>query len=572
MSSIPNIDIQIIYFELKNNGQLKFTTMKTKLLFFTAGILIIQHAFAQGVDNRGYIGMSGGVVMRIDGNGVGHYKSTSGNIKVYKTSSTPTVDVYGNWINNATNTGFYNDSSTVRMLATANQTIGGTSSTTFYNLILSGSGIKTLTNNIAVGGQSQLNGLLDLTSVELNLNQYTLTITNPGMTIARASGYINSENGCGTCNAWSSAVTWSMTTNTGARTIPFGTSAAYLPVTFNKLNAVNSNITVSTRSATAANNTPVPSTVTAMNVPVMSVTQTNDGTNTVIDRWWYITPTTTSASPVQLSLDFTYRGSENTCTGCPQAGPFGAQYWVEYSATNKGWLNCAGPSWTCSTIGTWPGVTVGTQNATTGVASVNLPEGGNSTSYWVLSCTAKPLPIELKSFNAMCQNNGTTLLKWTTATEVNALKFEVQKSNNGVDYSVIGTVNAQYPYGGSYTFTDDSKNSGIVYYRLKMIDKDGSFKYSNIADIDVSKCNNIRTQIYAYGKDITVNINASGAQNMRVLVYDAIGRTLLDKSLEVNEGTNLFQFPTDAAQSIYFVKLIDQKGNLVQVQKVVLME
>lgn len=541
--------------------------MKTSLTKPILFLFISSRIVAQGVVNTGTI-YSNAAYIHIDGT-TGHYKSTgSGIIRPVGNAS---LIVEGNWINNSTNTGFSADAGTVYMDG-INVNIGGTQPTTFYNLTLRNAGVKTMTNNISVGGMTTLTGTLDLTNTELNLNQYTLTITNPNMTIARTTGYINSENGCGTCNVWSSAVTWSIGTAIGTRTVPFGTSATYLPVTFNKTNAVNSNITVSTRSATAANNTPIPSTVTAMNVPAMSVSQTNDGTNTVIDRWWYITPSTTSSTPVQLDLNFTYRGGENTCTGCPQTGNFGAQYWVEYSATNKGWLNCSAPPWTCSTLGTWPGVTAGTQNATSTTGAVNLPEGGNPTSYWVLSCSAKPLPIELTNFNAICQNNGTALLKWTTASEVNALKFEVQKSNNGIDFTTIGFVNAQYPLGGSYSYTDDTKNSGIAYYRLKMIDKDGSFKFSKIVDTDFNKCNNIRTQIYAYGKDIIAQITSETSQSLRIYVYDALGRILLDKPLEISEGSNSFQFPLDVAKSIYFVKLVDNKGNLVQVQKVILTE
>lgn len=296
-----------------------------------------------------------------------------------------------------------------------NVNIGGTNPTIFYNLTLRNGGVKTLMNNISVGGMTTLTGVLNLTNVELNLNQYTLTITNPNMTIARITGYINSENGCGTCNIWSSAVTWSNVPQSVTITIPFGVSGTYIPMAFTKTNAQSSNITVSTRAATTSSNTPIPSTVTAMNVPAMGVTQTNDGTNTVIDRWWYITPSTSSTNPVTLDINLTYRGSENTCTGCPQSGNFGAQYWVEYSATNKGWMPCSGPSWTCSTMGTWPGVTAGTQNATSTTGNVSLPEGRNSTSYWVLSCSARPLPIELSYFNATCDNTGITKLQWKTA-------------------------------------------------------------------------------------------------------------------------------------------------------------
>jgi len=546
--------------------------MKTNIYIFLLITAYSLNILAQGGlrNDNASISLRGGVVLWVANNSAGHYTANgTGIFKVYKTPATPFVDIYGNWINNSSNTGFYNDSATVRLLATANQTIGGTNSTTFYNLTLGGSGVKTLTNNISVGGKTQLNGLLDLTTVELNLNQYTLTITNPNMTIAGTTGYINSENGCGTCNVWSSAVTWSNVPN-AAVTIPFGVSGTRIPFTMTK-SAGSANITVSTRS-TVANNTSVPANVTAMNVPAMSVTQTNDGTNTVIDRWWYITPNTSSATPVTLDLNFHYRGAENTCVGCPQSGNFGAQYWVNYSATNQGWLNCSAPSWTCSTLGTWPGVTAGTQNATASTGAVSLPQGNLQTSYWVLACQAKPLPIELTSFTANCQKNNTVLLQWKTASEVNADKFEIQKSTNGIDFSVIATVPAIYPYGGSYSFTDDAHNSGIVYYRLRMIDKDGTSKLSPVADADIQQCASLRTQIYGYGNNVMININTTNDQHLSVLVYDALGRILVNKPIEIKEGANSFQIPLNVSQSIYFVKLIDDNGKLIQVQKVLLSE
>ncbi len=549
--------------------------MKLKFINILIHILPVL-VFGQGglYNSNGVISLRHDVVLWIANNSNGHYTSVSnGIIKVYKTSATttPTMNVYGNWTNNAGNIGFYNDSCAVRMVATANQTVGGSSSTTFYNLILGGSGVKTMVQNISVGGEVQLNGLLDLGTVELNLNQYTLTITNPTMTIGGTTGYINSENGCGTCNVWSSAVTWSTTTSTGVRTIPFGVSGTRIPFTFNKANAVNSNITVSTRSA-IANNSSIPTNVTAMNVPAMSITQTNDGTNTVIDRWWYITPSTSSATPVSLDLNFTYRGVENTCAGCPQSGNFGAQYWANYSPSNMGWMPCAGPSWTCSTMGTWPGVTTGTQNATTSTGTVNLPDGNLQTSYWVLSCVAKPLPIELTSFVATCQNNGITLLQWKTATEVNAHYFEIQKSTNGVEFETIGIVTAQYPYGGNYSYTDNTKNESVVYYRLKLVDVDGSFEYSKIVDVRIDKCSTTKTKIYATGKDIVTEITTNVNQNIKVLIMDALGRVLYDENVFSKEGYNEFKFPVNVANSIYFVKLVDEKNILLAVQKVIISE
>lgn len=546
--------------------------MKTQFIItISTTLFILNIASAQGIINQGTITNSSAAIRIANYGPGGHYTSQTSSANpsggIINPIGTASLFVYGNWVNNSPNTGFNADAGTVFMDG-INVNIGGTNPTIFYNLTLRNGGVKTLTNNISVGGKTTLTGSLNLTNAELNLNTYTLTITNPTMTIARTTGYINSEPGISpfTQNVWPSAVTWSMQTTTGARTIPFGVSGAYIPVTFNKSNAVNTNITVSTRSATAANNTPLPSAVTHMNVPNMSVTQANDGTNTTIDRWWYITPSTPSTSPVSLDLNFTYRGVENTATGCPQNGNFGAQYWVNYSASNYGWKQ------NNAVYGTWPGITTGTQGATTTTGLINLPDGTLQTSYWVLSCSANPLPIELVLFNVLCQNNGKTLLQWKTATEANALRFDIQKSTNAIDFTTIANIPAQYPYGGNYSFIDDTKNKGTVYYRLKMIDKDGSFKYSSISDVNTDKCNNIRTQIYAYEKDLVANIITANTQSMRLMLYDALGRILLDKNLEIQEGVNTFKFPIELAKSIYFVKLVDSKNQIIQIEKVLIGE
>jgi len=80
------------------------------------------------------------------------------------------------------------------------------------------------------------------------------------------------------------------------------------------------------------------------------------------------------------------------------------------------------------------------------------------------------------------------VLNWTTATEINNQGFEIEKSADGISFNNIGFV----PGFGtttepkSYSYTDQSINSGIHYYRLKQIDFDGSFTYSGVAEVEVS--------------------------------------------------------------------------------------
>ena len=98
-----------------------------------------------------------------------------------------------------------------------------------------------------------------------------------------------------------------------------------------------------------------------------------------------------------------------------------------------------------------------------------------------------PLPIGLVSFAGSLVNN-TGLLKWLTASEVNAQEFVIEKGQNGRDFLAIGRVPAKNTFSpNSYQFEDFKLLDGLNYYRLRMVDKDGSFKYSKVVVIRVDK-------------------------------------------------------------------------------------
>lgn len=101
--------------------------------------------------------------------------------------------------------------------------------------------------------------------------------------------------------------------------------------------------------------------------------------------------------------------------------------------------------------------------------------------------TGVTLPVTLMSFNGYLQNNA-VLLQWKTSREVNTAKFTIERSADGNGYQAIGTVAAAGSSAATidYSFTDNTitnQSASVFYYRLKMIDIDGSSKYSNIVAI-----------------------------------------------------------------------------------------
>ena len=122
------------------------------------------------------------------------------------------IDLYGDWINNSTYT--HNNTSYV-YLKGANQNIGGSTTTTFYNLYLQGTGVKTLGNN------QNVDGTLNLNDRELATQNYTMTVNNPTVgAIQRTTGFVSSTVGGGLARA---------TNSTSTYLYPVGVSGKYRP-------------------------------------------------------------------------------------------------------------------------------------------------------------------------------------------------------------------------------------------------------------------------------------------------------------------------------------------------------
>jgi hypothetical protein len=164
----------------------------------------------------------------------------------------------------------------------------------------------------------------------------------------------------------------------------------------------------------------------------------------------------------------------------------------------------------------------------------------------VVSGSCPSLPVELIYFIGEEQNCD-VLIQWATQTEENASHFEVQRSNNGIDFEKIAELSA---IGHStrteyYDYLDTEVNTQDNYYRLKQIDLDGTFEYSEIILIKVNcfdqsvKDVNIYPNPLFYNNEINVTFNSIVTdQEVEVKIYDARGVIVLLQKISVNEGYN----------------------------------
>lgn len=177
-----------------------------------------------------------------------------------------------------------------------------------------------------------------------------------------------------------------------------------------------------------------------------------------------------------------------------------------------------------------------------------------------------PLPIELISFTgyhdaARYEN----VLLWVTASELNNDRFIIEKSPDGINFFPIG----QVPGHGTtsvvhnYTFNDPNPFNGYNYYRLKQVDFDGTFSYSNIILIDVSAAvvvNETRLEnVYPNptGGDLHVVMAVAKPGNMTLKVYNIIGELLHKDAVGFEKGRNIYILNTDRYAEGTYVLIVE---------------
>jgi Secretion system C-terminal sorting domain len=175
-----------------------------------------------------------------------------------------------------------------------------------------------------------------------------------------------------------------------------------------------------------------------------------------------------------------------------------------------------------------------------------------------LAWSGGPLAITLTDFTAI-KNNCIAGLTWKTASEINASRFEIEVSNNSnAVYNKVGSLNATATNGKTYQFTYPMQAGTQYYFRLKMIDKDGSFKYS---DVRTLTCDGKGTKITIAPNPVVDQFVISGMENGRniISVFTSNGQLIKTQTIAQPQG---YVKISNLAAGMYSVKIISEKGNV----------
>lgn len=160
-----------------------------------------------------------------------------------------------------------------------------------------------------------------------------------------------------------------------------------------------------------------------------------------------------------------------------------------------------------------------------------------------------PLPVKLSFFNVKAESNSSVKLEWTTSFEQNTEIFEIERSNDNRNFTSVGKVVAQNLSAGKrYQYIDNTATNGENFYRLKIVDVDGSFSYSDVKSAIVENSHQIK--VYPNPAKSVINIISKEAQPF--YVYDTNGKLVMQG--KTNAGGNTQINITHLAAGIYFIK------------------
>ncbi len=190
---------------------------------------------------------------------------------------------------------------------------------------------------------------------------------------------------------------------------------------------------------------------------------------------------------------------------------------------------------------------------------------------WVLNATGTitnggVIPVKLLSFEGIANNNCIAQLKWKTENEINIRDYEIEYSNDGINFSKTGSVisnniNAESQYQYNLNLTPGNSH----YFRLKITDIDGSYNYSGILNIN-KKCMGTFS-VKALSNPVTdkseIMITQPGAGKTSLVLLNSIGTVLYKMEKMLNAGENKLDLDimNNQPRGTYLLRLLNSNGS-----------
>ena len=229
-------------------------------------------------------------------------------------------------------------------------------------------------------------------------------------------------------------------------------------------------------------------------------------------------------------------------------------------------VNYTGGQW--ETLGN--GGTTGNTSSGT-VDAQSTPGTYGYLSFGSNSSSANALPVEFIHFSAERLGDYEVMLDWSTATEENNDRFEVQRSSDGINFEILGEVQG---FGTTivqqdYSFTDVQAPGTATYYRLRQVDFNEEFDFSDIRMVDGSEGSGAGLSINSvypnpFSTSFSVEFEAPGQGMASISISNMSGNTIYQSDMSVWQGLNSFTYNEGAYLTRgYYIITVSMNGEMV---------
>lgn len=178
----------------------------------------------------------------------------------------------------------------------------------------------------------------------------------------------------------------------------------------------------------------------------------------------------------------------------------------------------------------------------------------------------KVLPAQ--SLEAAVSLSGkTATVRWVTKNETNTDHFEVERSTDNRHFITAGTVAAMGSSSqtSNYSFRDDVSNlTGIVYYRVKLVEINGDIRYSNIVAIRLTAVSSIKIWPNPFEEQVNISLQSKQAGKVLVQFFNSAGQQVKQSTMPVSAGINQFNIDNLAVlpKGVYNIRLVLADGTI----------
>ncbi|HNJ55266.1 MAG TPA: choice-of-anchor A family protein [Chitinophagaceae bacterium] len=202
----------------------------------------------------------------------------------------------------------------------------------------------------------------------------------------------------------------------------------------------------------------------------------------------------------------------------------------------------------------------------------NTGSGLELHNYPLRASSLTTLPVKLVSFYASSVNNKVNIIKWIAPLEIGSSHYLLERSDNGINFSTVVRINARGNNSNRnfYEYLDINPLSGRSFYRLKIVDLDGSYDYSNIVSCDTKKSFGLSVFPNPAKSDFYVVSDKIPQNEVIVQLIDLIGSVSFSKSVLPSGKTLHIGLPATVTSGWYLLQIYNKQNQLLDKAKIYL--